>query len=108
MKTEPEPANVVYEFIRLVFPDPAAEKIAIQCARLLAARVGHRVALLRPETTFAEIADWIEISSRRNVEFITALEAELGFEMDEFLHDLDHVTFRELVDHAVQRQLKAT
>jgi hypothetical protein len=95
------------EFIRLFFPDPAAEKIACKCARLLAAHIGHRAMLLRPETTLSEIAGWIEISSQRNVNFIMALENELGFELDEFLNDFHHVTFRDLVEHAAWRQPKA-
>lgn len=87
---------------------PAAEKIASACARLLASQLGQRATQLRAETTLSEILGWIEISSRRGVEFIVALETELGFELDEFLHDFDLVTFRDLVEHAVQIQPKAT
>ena len=108
MEQHAETPEAVVEFIRLFFPMPAAEKVATACARLLAGHLGPRARLLRPETTLSELFVWIETGSRRSVEFIIALEAELGFELDEYLDDFGHVTFRDLVQHAIQHQPKAT
>lgn len=92
------------ELIRLFFPVPLEEKIAVRWARVLASVLGDQVAQLRPETTLTEIFKWAELCSLDLVEFILSLEQELGWDLEEFLDDFDQTTFRELVRHAARRQ----
>src|SRR5262245_55034713 len=101
MKSDLNTDSVV-AFIRLFFPIPAEEEIAVRLARVLAPLLGDQVAQLRPDTTLAEIFHWAELCSLDVVELVVSLELELGSDVDELLEDLDQTTFRELVEHAAR------
>ena|SRR6186713_1852211 len=93
--------------IRPHFP-PQLRDIAFDLAHAIARVVGARVKLLRPETTLAEIFAWLaesDSSSLDQVEWIMALEEELGLEVpDELAARIDQATFRELVEKVARRR----
>ncbi len=93
--------------IRLHFA-PELRDIAFGFAHSIARLVGPRAKLLRPETTIGEIFAWVSESdsgSLDKVEWIMAMEEELGFEIpDEMAVQIDRVTFRELVEYAARRR----
>jgi acyl carrier protein len=93
--------------IRLHF-EPALRDIAFDLARAIARVVGSQVKLLRPETKIAEIFAWVSESdsgSLDKVEWIMAIEMELGFELpDELAGRFDWTTFRELVEYVARNR----
>lgn len=96
--------------IRLHFA-PELRDIAFDFAHCIAGLVGARVKLLRPETTIAQISAWVseaDSSSLDMVEWIMAMEVELGFEIpDQLAARIDRATFRELVDHVARQRTAA-
>lgn len=89
--------------IRLHF-EPALRDVANDLARGIAGVVGVKVKALRPETTLGEIVSWVKecepmlARSLDQVEWIMAVEEELGFEIPEHLGArFETATFRELV-----------
>jgi hypothetical protein len=99
MDTKTKDADV--EFIRLFFPSPAEEAVAVRLARLFAAFAAPDVAALRPSTQMSEIWHWAETRCQDVVSFVVAMEDELGADLDGLADGFDHVTFRELVEYAV-------
>lgn len=87
---------------------PELRDIAFDFAHSIARLVGARAKLLRPETTIAEVFAWVSESdsgSLDKVEWIMAMEEELGFEIpDELAARIDRATFRELVECAARRR----
>jgi len=83
--------------IRLHF-EPDLRDVAFDLAHAVSRVVGARVKLLRPETTIAEIFSWVSESdsgSLDKVEWIMAMEGELGFEIpDALAARIDRGTFR--------------
>lgn len=96
--------------IRLHF-EPALRDVATDLARGIASVVGVKVKALRPETTLGEIVSWIKecepilARSLDQVEWIMAVEEELGFEIPDHLGArLETATFRELVLDVSRKQ----
>lgn len=95
------------EAIGIFFPVVGEEVLAIRVARLLAELVPDFVSVLRPETTLTQIFDWAKSNRTDTVRFVDSLERELGIELDEFIDDFDHTTFRELVEYAARHQSRS-
>src|SRR5258705_11939057 len=87
------------EFIRIFFPSPIEEEVAIRWAKRLASVIGERVEELRPNSLFSEIFDWVKADGFDVAEFVMALEDEFGKDLDVLLDDLDHLTFRGFVEY---------
>jgi hypothetical protein len=89
--------------IRLHFESHLRD-IAYELALGIGSIVGPKVKMLSPETTLKEIVDWIKehgpisANSLDRIEWVMAIEAELGFEVpDELAARMEEATFRELV-----------
>src|SRR6185312_8496505 len=78
--------------------EPDLRDVAFDLAHAVSGVAGARVKLLRPETRIAEIFGWVseaDSGSLDKVEWIMAMEVELGFEIpDELAAWIDQATFR--------------
>lgn len=88
------------EFIRLFFPTPAEEAVAVRLAGLFASWVGQDVAKLRPESRMGELWALVSARGQDGFGFFTAMEERLGIDLDPFGDDFGELTFRELVQYA--------
>src|SRR5215471_20500188 len=70
-------SSVDVNFIRLFFPKPLEERIAVYWAENLASIIGEEALQLRPEKTFAEIFSWLEKHDDGAVDFVLAVLEEL-------------------------------
>ncbi len=95
------------EAISIFFPVPGQERLAVRISHILAEVAPEYAVSLRPETTLAQMFIWAERSRADAVQFVDRLEHELGFELDEFLDEFDHTTFRELIEHAARHKYQA-
>jgi acyl carrier protein len=93
--------------------DPELRQTAYQLALGIARCVGEKSKLLRPETTLAELFSWFDnvgpfASSLDQVEWIMAVEEELGFEIPDKLAGTAEVsTFRDLVIQRARKERAA-
>jgi hypothetical protein len=90
-------------FIRLLFAAPVEEEIAHRWAVRLARVVGPQVQKLRPDTTMDEMLKWGAAANADPMDFVVIFEPELRMELAEFLDKSERATFRDMVQHYVNR-----
>jgi len=106
MKRDANMMEADVQFIRLFFPSPLEEEVAVQIAGLLASVVGEQIKHLRPDTRLSEIFRWAD--SLGTAEIVMLLEELFGHEIDDnFAADFDQQTFRGLVEYASCRNRAA-
>ncbi len=90
------------DFIRLFFPSPSEEPVAVHWAQVLASMIGEQVMMLRPDTTWGEIFTWIEAVDDDDVKLALELAEMQWFDSDTepTVDDLEQMTFREFVEYA--------
>src|SRR5437899_1566328 len=91
-------ATVDPDFIRLFFPAPVQEEIALRRARRLACLIGEHVVELRPETKLGEMIEWAAQCKVDPMDFAMIFEPELRRALASFLEDSDQPTFRDMVE----------
>ena len=91
------------EFIRLFFKSQEEEEFAVRCARFIARVVGERVNLLRPDTTWSEIFQWLGPDVGHEAVFILLLREEFGSAYKEVASNYEFVTFRDFVEYGCRR-----
>jgi hypothetical protein len=110
MKSKPS-----VEFIRLFFKSPTEEEFAVRCAQFIANIVGERVLLLRPDTTWSEIFQWLgprrghtnlHVELVRNALFADSLKKEFGAPAKEIIANSDFMTFRDLIEDVCRHELE--
>jgi len=95
-------ASPSVEFIRLFFKSPKEEEFAVRCAQFLAKTVGEPIKLLRSDTKWSEISQWVGSSlSRESLLLTFALKKEFGAYPD------DLMTFRDFVEYICCREHNA-
>ena len=95
----------IIEFVRLLFPLPQEEEIAVALTRFLAVHAGSQIDGLRPEMTMEEVLQLGRSDTWSTVEFSYMLELA-GIETLE--DELAQMTFREFVRFcAGERQASA-
>ncbi len=100
------PASSV-DFIRIFFKSPAEEEFAVTCAEFIARIVGERVLLLRPDTKWSEILQWLGPKPGHSVVFALLLRRKFRADMDEFLAASSVTTFRDYVEYVCRHQPSA-
>ena len=96
--------NPSVEFIRLFFKSQAEEQFAVRCAQFLAGMVGERVTLLRPDTKWSEIFEWVGSSPVHATLSAFALRKEFGADAKEAIDNAAFLTFREFVEYVCRRE----
>jgi hypothetical protein len=94
-----------FQVIRLLFPIPAHEEMAVGFLRALASPLGGYADQVRPETRVEQIAAWAAIGGNDTAGFVTALESGAGTELDFLVDELEKMTFRELVENVCNRNI---
>jgi hypothetical protein len=86
-------------FMRLLFVEPAQEKVAYAWAERLADLFGAQALKLRPETKLAELLRWAVLAEVDAMDFTMVFEPELHLDLARFLNEADTITFREMVEY---------
>ena len=106
---QPNPsADPSVAFLRLLFRSPKEEELAIRCAEFLAGIAGDRIGLLRPDTKWSEIIEWLGPRYRDGVLLALLLKKKFGVDPEEVLANPEFTTFRDLVQHVSDRECKTT
>ena len=92
------------EFLRLFFKSPKEEEFAVRCAQFLARLVGERITLLRPDTKWSEIAEWVGPGIVHAGLLGAALTKEFGADPMQFLANSAFMTFRDFVEYVCSRE----
>jgi len=95
------------EFIRMFFKSPTEEQFAVRCAEFVASFVGERVILLRPDTKWSEIFQWVGPSPIHAALFGVALKKEFGADAKEIIATAEFMTFREFVEYVCRHEHNA-
>ena len=103
MSKPKSPTDLALDMVRLWFPLPQEEQIAVALMQFLATRTGNQMMDLRPETTMGEVLDLAKADGWTTAEFGYMLELA-GLEA--FDDELEQMTFREFVRYAAARKIK--
>ncbi len=94
-------AEIAIRRIRLFFPLPGEEHIAVALTKFWGSRAGSRIVELKPEMTMGEVLDLAEDHLWTSPEFAQMLElAGIGVFDDQF----EQMTFRDFVRYAASRK----
>ena len=101
MKATKSPTDIAIERIRLFFPLPSEEQIAVALTAFWAAHAGHRIVDLRPDMTLGEVLDLAQDHLWTTPEFAHMLELA-GIES--FDDQFEQMTLREFVRYAASQR----
>jgi hypothetical protein len=93
--------DLVIHQVRLWFPLPEEEQIAVALMQFLVMRIGDQVLDLRPDSIMGEVLDLAKAEEWTTAEFGHMLELA-GLEA--FDDELEQMTFREFVRYAASRK----
>jgi hypothetical protein len=96
-----------YQFVRLLFPDAAQERVAVRLLGALAAPLGDQANQVRPDMTLERIRALAGAAGADTVEFVSALEDGIGMEMDLLPHDFERMTVRGVVEYVCAKGPRA-
>lgn len=94
-----------FQKIRLLFPVPAHEKVAVRLLRTLASPLGRHADRVCPETSVEQLSVWAADAGTDTVDFVRALEVGADMELDFLADALEGMTFRELVENVCNRHI---
>ena len=95
------PTEVALERVRLFFPLPDEEQVAVALTTLFGRHAGPPIIEIRPNMTMGEVLDLAQDHTWPRPEFELMLEVA-GIEA--FDDEFEHMTFRELYAYAASRK----
>ena len=99
------PTDIAIECMRLFFPLPQEERVAVALTSFLGPRAGPRIVDLRPEMTIGEVLDLGRDHLWTTPEFSQMLELA-GIES--FDEQFEQMTFREFVRYSASQNSRPT
>jgi hypothetical protein len=101
MENTDSPTRIAMKRIRLFFPLPAEEQIAVALTEFWGSRAGPRIVDLKPDITMGEVLDLARDHLWTTPEFAHMLELA-GIEA--FDDQFEQMTFRDFVRYAASRK----
>src|SRR5690348_9919003 len=101
MQNTESPTDIAIKRIRLLFPIPGEEHIALALTEFLGSRAGPRILDLKPDISMGEVLDLAKDHLWATPEFAHMLELT-GIEA--FDDQFEQMTFREFVRFAANRE----
>jgi hypothetical protein len=98
------PTEMAIERIRLFFPLPDEEQIAVALTALFARHAGPPITEIKPDMTMGEVLDLAQDRLWTRPEFELMVESA-GIEA--FDEEFEHMTFREFVRYAASRKAES-
>ena len=105
MDDHESPTDIAVKRIRLFFPLPNEERIAVSLTEFWASRAGPGIVDLRPDMIMGEALDLAKDQQWTTPEFAHMLELA-GIEA--FDDQFEHMTFRDFVRYAASRNSEST
>ena len=102
--TAPDEVTPSVEFLRQSFKSPEQQEFALRCAQFLARIIGDRITLLRPETTWSDVSEWLGPGEMHAALLAVLLRNKFGADTKEFFYNSEVTTFRDFVDYACSRE----
>jgi hypothetical protein len=91
----------------MFFESPTEEEFAVRCAEFVASLAGERVTLLRPDTKWSEIFQWVGRNPVHTALFTLLLKKRFGHDVDEMVAVAEFMTFREFVEYVCRPERSA-